>query len=338
MNVPISALPPVRFDADGLVPVVVQDATSNDVLMLAFMNAAALDATRRSGRTHFWSRSRQRLWRKGESSGHEQIVRGIFVNCEQNSLLITVDQIGAACHDGFSSCFYREFSNDDRLVVVQERAFDPSVVYPTRSVAADEPLLLMTKLLYHAFAYLRDHDLVGVSTTSAFLRSPDDQTGGRVAEELAELAGVLEGTHRHTTAAEDVLLEATQTTYWIMLSSLRAGVTWDQLRPDRALRTTDHELDGGVTARLLRAEAHRWGARSEPDPSHGGRWHAALALVGQACQTYQIPVEAMIERDLAVARDKPYLTDFFMGYEGGTGDAADSTVTADDGEAPSSDH
>jgi len=316
MSVPITAAPPVRFDADGLVPVVVQDATSKDVLILAFMNAEALDATRRSGRTHFWSRTRQRLWRKGESSGHEQIVRGIFVNCEQNSLLITVDQIGVACHNGYSSCYYRALSNDDRLVVVQEREFDPSAIYPARSVAADEPLSLKTQLLYHAFAYLRDHDLVGVSSTSAVLRLPDDQTGDRVAEEMAELAGVLDGTHRHTTATDDVLLEATQTAYWIMLAALRAGVPWDELRPDRALRTTDDELDGGATARLLRAEARRWSADSEEGLSPGARCHAALALVGQACQTLQISVEAMIEGDLAAARTKPYLTDFFLGNAG----------------------
>ncbi|MDQ3467861.1 MAG: bifunctional phosphoribosyl-AMP cyclohydrolase/phosphoribosyl-ATP pyrophosphatase, partial [Chloroflexota bacterium] len=80
----------LRFGADGLVPVVVQDAATDAVLMLAFMNREALDATIASGETHFWSRGRQELWRKGETSGHRQILRAIHVNCEENSLLLTV--------------------------------------------------------------------------------------------------------------------------------------------------------------------------------------------------------------------------------------------------------
>jgi len=89
---------PVVFDDDGLIPVVIQDDQSGSVLMLAYMNQTALTATRVTGKTHFWSRSRQALWRKGETSGHEQIVKSIHVNCYENSLLIRVDQHGACCH------------------------------------------------------------------------------------------------------------------------------------------------------------------------------------------------------------------------------------------------
>src|SRR5262245_60940310 len=103
---------PIRLDENGLVPVVVQDVDSGDILMMAFMNVEALEATRQTGRSHFWSRSRQKLWRKGESSGHEQIVDEILINCEQNSLLLKVRQVGAVCHDGYNTCYYRVLEPD----------------------------------------------------------------------------------------------------------------------------------------------------------------------------------------------------------------------------------
>ena len=107
---------------DGLAPVVVQDAVSGDVLMLAFMNDDALRLTHETGRAHYWSRSRNALWRKGETSGHEQLVDEIRVNCEQNSLLLLVRQVGAVCHDGYPTCFYRRTAPDGSLTIVA-RAF-----------------------------------------------------------------------------------------------------------------------------------------------------------------------------------------------------------------------
>ncbi|HEU5430664.1 MAG TPA: phosphoribosyl-AMP cyclohydrolase, partial [Thermomicrobiales bacterium] len=109
---------PIRFDAGGLVPVVTQDAATGAVLMLAFMNDTALAATRATGRAHYWSRSRGKLWRKGETSGNEQIVDGIYVNCERNSLLLRVHQTGAVCHDGYPTCFYRRLEPDDALTTI----------------------------------------------------------------------------------------------------------------------------------------------------------------------------------------------------------------------------
>ncbi len=97
--------------------------------MIGFMNAEALTLTRQTGRIHFWSRSRGKLWRKGETSGHEQVVEEIWVNCERNSLLITVTQIGAVCHDGYPTCFYRRLTDDNTLEIVMDRTFDPATVY-----------------------------------------------------------------------------------------------------------------------------------------------------------------------------------------------------------------
>lgn len=97
----------LQFDANGLIPVVVQDAQTDQVLMVAWMNAQALELTRQTGEAHFWSRSRQSLWRKGETSGSVMKVREIRVDCDLDTLLLRVDPAGPACHTGEQSCFYR---------------------------------------------------------------------------------------------------------------------------------------------------------------------------------------------------------------------------------------
>lgn len=97
----------LQFDAAGLVPAVVQDHDSREVLMVAWMSPEAVTATLAEGRTVFWSRSRRELWRKGETSGHVQHVRDLRVDCDADTLLVTVDQDGAACHTGERTCFHR---------------------------------------------------------------------------------------------------------------------------------------------------------------------------------------------------------------------------------------
>ncbi len=102
----------VKFDRDGLVPAVVQDATSGEVLMVAYMNKESLAKTIETGQTHFWSRSRKELWHKGETSGHTQAVKSIAVDCDGDTLLVRAEQIGVACHTGNRSCFYRELKQE----------------------------------------------------------------------------------------------------------------------------------------------------------------------------------------------------------------------------------
>jgi phosphoribosyl-AMP cyclohydrolase len=120
----------IDFDkAGGLVPAIAQDADSGDVLMLAWMNREAFEETVRTGRACYYSRSRGRLWRKGEESGNVQEVRGVFVDCDADTVLLKVKQIGgAACHEGYPSCFYRKLEGGE-LRVVGERVFDPKQVY-----------------------------------------------------------------------------------------------------------------------------------------------------------------------------------------------------------------
>ncbi len=118
----------IKFDQQGLVPAIVQDHISQQVLMLGYMNREALKKTIATGQTHFFSRSRRRLWKKGESSGHIQEVKEIYFDCDQDTLLIKVDQKVAACHEGYRSCFYRRLEGDS-LKVCQEKVFDEKKVY-----------------------------------------------------------------------------------------------------------------------------------------------------------------------------------------------------------------
>ena len=117
----------------GMVPVIAQDHETGDVLMMAYMNREAFEETLRTGRVCYFSRSRNRLWRKGEESGNVQEVRGIYVDCDADALLVKVHQIGgAACHEGYRSCFFRRVADDD-LEVVAERVFDPADVYASKT-------------------------------------------------------------------------------------------------------------------------------------------------------------------------------------------------------------
>src|SRR6266567_2699322 len=113
----------------GLIPAIAQDADTGDVLMLAWMNREAYEETLRTGRACYCSRSRGKLWRKGEESGHVQEVRGVYIDCDADTILLKVHQIGgAACHEGYKSCFFRELT-DGQLAVVGARVFDPKTVY-----------------------------------------------------------------------------------------------------------------------------------------------------------------------------------------------------------------
>ena len=115
--------------ADGLLPAIVQDAADGEVLMLAYINEESWQETLATGKAHFWSRSRQKLWLKGESSGHVQLVKEIFVDCDADTVVFKVEQLGgAACHKGYKSCFFRKVQGED-LEIVGELVFDPAEVY-----------------------------------------------------------------------------------------------------------------------------------------------------------------------------------------------------------------
>lgn len=120
----------VDFDkAGGLVPAIAQDADTGEVLMLAWMNREAYEETLRTGRACYYSRSRGKLWRKGEESGHVQEVRGVYLDCDADTILLRVHQLGgAACHEGYKSCFFRQVTPAG-LETIGQRVFDPKQVY-----------------------------------------------------------------------------------------------------------------------------------------------------------------------------------------------------------------
>ena len=127
----------IDFDkSGGLVPAIIQDEASGDVLMLGFMNTESFEITQRTGEVVFFSRSRNRLWKKGESSGHVLKVREIHIDCDADSLLIRVNPIGpGVCHEGYRSCFFRALGTDGPAKVIAEKTFAPDSVYAAPNAA-----------------------------------------------------------------------------------------------------------------------------------------------------------------------------------------------------------
>src|SRR5687768_6545298 len=126
----MSFIDTLKFNSDGLIPAIIQDQSNGRVLMMAWMNKASLEKTIQEGKTYFWSRSRQKYWMKGESSGHVQVVKDVAFDCDGDTLLIQVEQTGAACHEGYKSCFFRS---------VRERGSE---------VATTEPQLIKPEQIY----------------------------------------------------------------------------------------------------------------------------------------------------------------------------------------------
>jgi hypothetical protein len=268
--------------------------------MIGFMNEEAYQLTRSTRRTHFWSRSRERLWRKGETSGHEQLVQGVSINCERNALRIEVRQLGAACHDGYPSCFYRSVADDESLAVIMDRSFDPDIVYHG---GVDE-----TRRWFAAYEYLASVDLSAQSATSRMLHDPEFKGWDRIADELDELAGVLDGTHRHSSLVDDVVLEGSQVLYWLAITAVSRGWSWSDVRPDRALDVVPMPAARRGMPALVRAEAAWW---RSGDGFESANVHSAMATVALAVGTAEVDPNRLIANDLASLRQKPYLSAYF---------------------------
>ncbi len=119
----------LKFNSDGLIPAIIQEEGTGRVLMMAWMNKASLKSTIETGKTHFWSRSRQKYWMKGELSGHTQQVSDISFDCDGDTLLVQVSQHGAACHEGYKSCFFRSTREGGGVEVTEEQLVNPDEVY-----------------------------------------------------------------------------------------------------------------------------------------------------------------------------------------------------------------
>ena len=226
----------LKFDRQGLIPVVIQDDATSEVLMVAFMNEEALQRTRETGYTHFFSRSRNAIWRKGEQSGNTQEVRDIFINCEENSLLIrVVQQGGAACHTRYRSCYYRRLLPDDTYQTIAQRIFDPAIVYKKDPAVVSQylaPLESTMRQLYGVYLYLRDHDLSEESNTSRLLQEHSQSyLVARLADELEELTEVQSGDHVHVDRQSDTTLEGSQVGYWLLLLAATLNLRYDDFMP-----------------------------------------------------------------------------------------------------------
>ena len=129
----MKGLDTLKWTADGLIPAIIQDVANGRVLMLAWMNRSALEKTIATRRTWFWSRSRQKYWLKGETSGHVQVVKDVAFDCDGDTVLIQVEQTGAACHEGYRSCFFRSFdATGDLAAITEERLIAPEAVYSAK--------------------------------------------------------------------------------------------------------------------------------------------------------------------------------------------------------------
>jgi len=198
----------VKFDADGLIPAVAQDAGTGAVLMVAYMNREALDRTLQTGRAWYWSRSRGHLWEKGAESGHTQHVREVRVDCDTDAILLVVDQVGPACHTGRRSCFYRD--PQGRELADREVGHDGEIF---------EGLFDVLKS--------RQAAMPAGSYTAALLRAGRAQIGAKVMEEAEELTRAArdESTQRVVEEAADLVYHS-----WVLL--IERGIDLSALRKE----------------------------------------------------------------------------------------------------------
>lgn len=210
----------IKFDAHGLVPAIIQDAYSNQVLMLAYMNAESLDKTIASGQTWFYSRSRQELWMKGESSGHVQKVKQILYDCDADCLLIKVEQTGAACHTGHYSCFYRDSSGQE----VEKTVSDPQAIYDAAGNRG---------ILFELYDIIRDRKekLPEGSYTTYLFTKGIDKILKKVGEENAEVIIAA----KNNSQAE-LIYESSDLLYHLLVLLVEQGIELDDIFNELASR------------------------------------------------------------------------------------------------------
>jgi phosphoribosyl-ATP pyrophosphohydrolase/phosphoribosyl-AMP cyclohydrolase len=167
----------LKFDAHGLIPAITRDAETGEVLMMAYMNADAVELTVKSGQVHYYSRSRRKLWMKGESSGHIQTVREIRFDCDADCLLISVEQAGAACHTGHKSCFYRSYQEGE-VSRAGEKLVDAAAIYGQQDIL---------DAVYHVIQERRQNPTEKSYVASLYAKGLD-KILGKIGEEATEAA------------------------------------------------------------------------------------------------------------------------------------------------------
>lgn len=204
-----SRIDELEFDSRGLIPAIIQDVKTRQVLMLAYMNRQALAKTLDTGCTWFYSRSRECLWMKGETSGHIQKVQQIYYDCDQDTLLILVEQEGAACHTGHFSCFYRNWEGEEE----ESRVFDPEEVYPAR---VGSPAILYE--LYDVLEERKELRPQG-SYTAYLFNEGQDKILKKVGEETSE---VIIASKNHND--DEIIYEVSDLLYHLMVLLVYHGI------------------------------------------------------------------------------------------------------------------
>ncbi|PKM76517.1 MAG: bifunctional phosphoribosyl-AMP cyclohydrolase/phosphoribosyl-ATP pyrophosphatase [Firmicutes bacterium HGW-Firmicutes-15] len=203
----------IKFDERGLVPAIIQDYQSGQVLMMAYMNAESLEKTMSTGKTWFYSRSRQSLWNKGETSGHIQTVKEILYDCDEDTLLIKVEQLGAACHTGHYSCFYRNAAGEE----IAPQVFDPTKIYSTQANSG---------ILYELYDLIVDRKMKmpeGSYTTYLFDKGLD-KILKKVGEESAEVIIASKNLDK-----SEVVYESSDLLYHLLVLLVEQGVALEDI-------------------------------------------------------------------------------------------------------------
>jgi phosphoribosyl-ATP pyrophosphohydrolase/phosphoribosyl-AMP cyclohydrolase len=204
----------IKFDGNGLVPVITQDYKTNEVLMMAYMNEEAFIKSMETGKVHYFSRSRNKLWLKGETSGHFQIIKSVNLDCDGDTILIKVEQIEAACHTGHYSCFYREL-NKDGIKETSDKVFDEKSVYGDKSKILKE--------VYNVVVDRKINPKEGSYTNYLFEKGIDKMLK-KVGEEAAEVIIASKNTDNG-----EVIYEISDLIYHLTVLMVERGITFDDI-------------------------------------------------------------------------------------------------------------
>ncbi|AQS59770.1 bifunctional phosphoribosyl-AMP cyclohydrolase/phosphoribosyl-ATP pyrophosphatase [Desulforamulus ferrireducens] len=218
----------LKYNEAGLIPAIVQEVTTREVLMLAWMNRQAVEKTLSTGEVWFYSRSRQKMWKKGETSGHVQKLKGLYYDCDADTLLVLAEQVGgAACHEGYSSCFHNKVNPDGTVTVEGEQQFNPAEVYGKQGSTGPEIIDELFQVILSRKAEMPE----GSYTTYLFTKGVD-KICKKVGEESAE---VIIGAKNNNN--EELSYEAADLIYHLLVllanQNLAVGEIYEQLAKRR---------------------------------------------------------------------------------------------------------
>ncbi|MCT7616438.1 bifunctional phosphoribosyl-AMP cyclohydrolase/phosphoribosyl-ATP diphosphatase HisIE [Aliarcobacter butzleri] len=200
---------------NNLIPVITQDAKTNEVLMLAYMNKEALELTIKTNYAHYFSRSKQRIWKKGESSNHLQEIVEILVDCDNDTLLLKVNQIGVACHTGRKSCFYTNLKTDK---IISDVEINTTAAYG------------VIDTLYHTICERKDED-VSKSYTAKLLKGNQNSMLKKIVEEAGEFTFAVKDDNE-----EEIIYEAADVTYHVLVALASKNINPDRVKQELARR------------------------------------------------------------------------------------------------------